>query len=78
MAKVITLLLTIALSRIMYLTVSRRNDLLKPINTQFSSVFFLGFPCAFFSMMAQRAGVRVNATTPERMMEVAIVIENCR
>jgi hypothetical protein len=40
-------------------------------------VFFFRLYHGCFNIIAQSAGVNVNATIPERMVAVAIVIANC-
>ena len=61
-----------------YFPVSFSKPLLKLSMNRFIQVFFLGWPCVFFRIMAQSTGVSVRATTPEMIIELAIVIENWR
>jgi hypothetical protein len=50
------------------------------IKTIYKSIyrsFLFCFTMIVFNIIAQSAGVNVNATIPERMIAVAIVIANC-
>ena len=56
------------------------DNLLKPLLNLSKNLskgdFFFSVPWLFFKIIAQSAGVSVKATIPDRIIDVAMVIEN--
>ncbi|MNY49933.1 hypothetical protein D3C86_1854040 [compost metagenome] len=74
--KVTIFRVTTFVNKLWYLPAPIVKRLLKPSRNLVIGVFFFSFPWLFFRINAHRAGVKVNATTPDKMIDETIVIEN--